>query len=786
MNREFKERIIAYIQKNDPRGELIVEIRPNGDYSGGRIVYNKDNLILHRNISELKDEEYARAYLVVKLARGLKYPPSCIELEKEYQAGRPKTIKPRIDILVRDKRKKDVSTFLFIEVKAPEKYESDKDYIEGQLFKLAAIEDRESPVLYLVYYTTQDNNGLIEDQAIIIDYHSYRSYQSWVDGGKISLDRLPSEYGVARKLVYVNKKDEELGPGEKNLNRKVTRDRFNFLRKDLHNVLWGGGGMNYNDIFSNLVKLFLAKIFDEDTTPEGKPYAFQIEFKDSKPESPEEVYKNVNKLFKQSQKEYLGYSDSVILDSVGIDREKISENKVAYVVEQLQGISLIENENKDNGDLLGEFFEGIVSEGFKQDKGQFFTHPNIVRFVLHALDIERLAVDLVNGKENPVKPRLPFICDPACGSGTFLIEAMKLITKTIKYGGKVERSRKIQEFLATNLPPLRENIWAKEFIYGMEINPDLALATKVNMVLHGDGNINIFAKDGLFPFSHYEIPNKISALKTSETKTNYSYAYEVNESFDVLMSNPPFSVSLDTETKRTLPNRFMYHDRRNSENLFVERWYQILKDGGRMGVVLPESVFDTTENMYIRLFLYKYFNIKAIVSLPQLSFQPFTSTKTSLLFAQKKTRQEVEAYEDKWREFSNEYQRLKRRVTKYEKGEIEDESEAKAILKRYLKHYLEKADQSLSPQEIVAKYQDEITEINANQDWWVFGEVSKHFDYEIFMAQAQEIGYKRSKRGEQKRPNDLFQGDEHGNTIIDTENPKTILDSLRLKVRWRS
>jgi type I restriction enzyme M protein len=784
MNREFKERIITYIQKHDPKGELIAEIRPNGDYSGGKIVYNKDNLILHRNISELKDEEYARAYLVVKLAKELKYPPSCIELEKEYQAGRPKTIKPRIDILVKDKRKKKERTYLFIEVKTPEKYENDKDYIEGQLFKLAAIEDKESQVQYLVYLTIQEKAGSIEDQAIIIDYGYYSSFYSWTDAGKISLDRLPVEYGVARKLVYVNKKNEDLRPGEKNLDRKVTRDRFNFLRKDLHNVLWGGGGMNYNDIFSNLVKLFLAKIYDEETTREGKSYTFQIEFKDAKPEPPEEVYKKINKLFKQAQKEYLSYSDTVIRNSVGIDKEKISENKVSYVVEQLQGISLLENENKDNGDLLGEFFEGIVSEGFKQDKGQFFTHPNIVRFILHGLNLEQLAVYLVNGKENPVKPRLPFICDPACGSGTFLIESMKFITKTIKSREKVERSRKIDEFLAANFLPFRENIWAREFIYGMEINPDLALATKVNMVLHGDGNINIFPKDGLLPFSHYEILNKISALKTSETKTNYSYPYEVNESFDVVMSNPPFSVSLDTETRRTLPNRFIYHDKRNSENLFIERWYQILKEGGRMGIVLPESVFDTTENMYIRLFLYKYFIIKAIVSLPQLSFQPFTSTKTSLLFAQKKTRQEVEAYEEKWREFSNEYQRTKRRVGRYKKGEIDNETEAKTILKRYLKHYLEEIDHTLSPQEIIIKYQDEIAEIDINHDWWIFGEVSKHFDYKFFMAEAKEIGYKRSKRGEHKRPNDLFQEDEYGDIIIDTLKPKTILDSLKVKVRW--
>jgi len=789
MNRDFKERIITYIQKNDPRGELIAEIRPNGDYSGGRIVYNKDNLILHRNISELKDEEYVRAYFVIRLARELKYPPSCIELEKEYQAGRPKTIKPRIDILVIDKRKKKERTFLFIEVKTPEKYESDKDYIEGQLFKLAAIEDRESPVQYLVYCTAREVDDSISDQAIIIDYIFHPNFHSWTDGGKISLDSLPVEYGIARKLVYVNKKDEELKQGEKTLDRRVTRERFSFLRKDLHNVLWGGGGMNYNDIFSNLVKLFLAKIFDEDTTPEGKPYTFQIEFKDGKPESPEEVYKKINKLFKQAQKQYLNYSDRVIRNSIGIDREKISENKVAYVVEQIQGISLVENENKDNGDLLGEFFEGIVSEGFKQDKGQFFTHPNIVRFILHALDLDKLAIDLVNGKENPVKPRLPFICDPACGSGTFLIEAMKLITFVSTKTEKASGAKKTKEFIAANFPDLTPNVWAKEFIYGCEIYGDLGLATKVNMVLHGDGSINIFAGDpdgnGLNSFEQYELTSKISALSKSSTKTNYSYDKPVNEAYDVVISNPPFSIPKKAlPPKEVLEKNFLYFDKPNSENLFVERWYQILKEGGRMGVVLPESIFDTTENMYTRLFLYKYFKIKAIVSLPQLAFQPFTSTKTSLLFSQKKTRKEVEAYEGKWREFSNEYQRLKRQVDKYQKGGIDNEKQAKTALMRYLKHYFEEIDKGLSPQEILTKYKEEIAEIHSNQDWWVFGEVAGDFDYDIFMAESEEIGYKRTKRGEQSRPNELFQEDKHRNIVIDAKDPKTILDYLKLKVKW--
>lgn len=66
----------------------------------------------------------------MKLVRKLKYPLESIELEKEYEAGRPKTIKPRIDVIVKEKDGKN--TFLFIEVKSPDKFKKDKNYIEGQ------------------------------------------------------------------------------------------------------------------------------------------------------------------------------------------------------------------------------------------------------------------------------------------------------------------------------------------------------------------------------------------------------------------------------------------------------------------------------------------------------------------------------------------------------------------------------------------------------------------------------------------------------------------------------
>jgi type I restriction enzyme M protein len=662
MKKEQKQAILDYVRRIDPTSAA-VKIDPTSDLEAGNISFGQ-GIIQHRVETQLKAEKWVEAYLVTRLVCELGYPATSIELQKEYPAGHPETTKPRMDVVIRDERDTPSKTFMVIEAKDPQEFESQKTGIEGQLFGLG---DHERPkgLKYMVYYTVDFVGGKLLDKAIIIDATRFSDFQSWDNEGRPSLDQLPIGYATAIKSVYVNKADEDLRSGEKNLDRRVSRNDFLALRRDLHNVLWGGGGTPDNDVFSNLVKLFLAKIYDEEFTPGGQPYGFQIIYKDGQPQPASEIVTQLNSknklpngqyegIFRRAQKEYLEMSDEEIQASQGLDIEKVSPGKVAYVVEQLQGVSLTQNENKDNSDILGEFFEGIVRAGFKQSKGQFFTHPNIVKFCIYALRLDGLVEDKIR-KENT----LPFIVDPACGSGTFLIEAMKAVTRTVQSRNLSNHMHKrAQQLIASWFPPLKENIWAREFIYGIEINPDLALATKVNMVLHGDGNINILIRDGLLDFERYEITKKVSALALKTKKMGLPYACPVNEQFDVLLSNPPFSVDLDNETKRGLDTRFEFADKRNSENLFIERWYQLLKPGGRMAVVLPEAVFDTGENDYIRLFLFKYFHIKAIVSLPELAFKPWTPTRTSLLFAVKKTDEEVRTYDKAWRDKDKEFHKL--------------------------------------------------------------------------------------------------------------------------------
>ena len=608
-------------------------------------------------------------------------------------------------------------------------------------------------------------------------------------------------YGKAQKEPYIK-------GGKKDLETNFTHEQLDGLRKNLHNVLWGGGGTDDNDIFSSLVNIILAKIQDESEKKKGKKYDFQIfSYKDGESfESNEELFDRINGLYRRALRQRLNiFDESKIKKSFVVDENKFSINKLKYTVSELERFSFVDGKNSFDGkDILGEFFEGIIREGFKQTKGQFFTHINIVRFLLWGLKLDELAIERVNNDME-----IPYLIDPSAGSGTFLIEYMKFITENLKrrFRDKLHETRDVEDkFHQWFMPDHRENKWAANFIYGAEINFNLGTATKVNMILHGDGSTNIFVKDGLLPFKFYHKETAPNYLKQHETDKDY-FDKEVNGQFDCIITNPPFSVDLDSETKKNVKKEFVFGGKKNSENLFVERWYQLLKHRGRFGVVLPESVFDTTENKYIRLFIYKYFKVKAVISLPQLTFEPYTSTKTSLLLAQKKTKNEIVEWNKLWAKYSSVWNNLKTRceniISVYIGGKnrkklpsIKDltEKEEKEILLKMLKEYIEDDDKEHSSKEIVKKYQNELKELcKYDKDtkdvfgfvntWWVFGEVAREMNYKIFMAEVENVGYKRTKRGEKPMPNELYRVNDKGQILVDDGVKKTALDYLR-EIIW--
>lgn len=790
-----KEIIKKYIQDCNVK---IVEKFENDD-----IKYS-DKIIQHRIINKITgDEEVVRAYLLSKLVNELGYKLEKIEIEKEYDIGRPKVNKPRIDIIVRDR---NGDAFLYIEVKSPDEYEKNQDeIIEKQLFNLASQEKGQGKkVKYLVLYAFDINDyNEVVDKCMIIDYEKYTNFETWKND-RVYNEELPINYGKVQKEPYIK-------GGKKDLLKAYDHKTLDAIRDNLHNVLWGGGSTDDNEIFSSLTNIILAKIQDENEKSKGQEYDFQVKYFENEKgeeesESNEELFNRINDLYRKALVQRLYVNDNERINkSYVIDSNKFTLDKLRYTVASLERYSFKDGKGSLNGkDILGDFFEGIIRTGFKQTKGQFFTNINIVRFMIYALSTDKLAIEKINNNLE-----LPYMIDPSAGSGTFLIEYMKFITEKIKYENlnKLKDNDDVKLKIASWFPDFKENSWAQQYIYGIETNFNLGTATKVNMILHGDGSTNIFIKDGLLDFKQYKKENAPNALNNIQVDSLY-HNKEINGQFDLIMSNPPFSVELDNTTKQVLEKNFIFGGKKNSENLFIERYYQLLREKGRMAIVLPESVFDTTENKYIRLFIYKYFNVKAVISLPQITFAPYTNTKTSILFAQKKTKEQIEIWNEVWNKYSKEYSNLKTRVENlidvYKGVKNKDKlpsiknlstEEERQILNRFLKNYLEAEDKFLDNGNLIEKYTDELNELckydtDTKEEfgfvntWWVFGEVSNELNYNIFMAETDMIGYKRTIRSEKITPNDLYRTDKNGKIIVDDEKEETIVDYMRKNIKW--
>jgi len=736
------------------------------------VEYSKD--ITKPKIEKLGPEEVVRAFLVDKLVNELGYSEKNIELEKHYirgSIGREKQKNQddsaRIDVIVKDQHG---NPFLFIEVKAPDKFEEGHKDIKGQLFELSDLEEKQNKtkVKYLIYYSL-DTSEELADRMYLIEKDEYKEYDNWEEEKDKTFGlEIPYNYGKPKlKERFKDEEDSEL--------LSISELKMSEIRRNIHNTLWSSG-VEDNEAYIFLVQFLLTKIYDEDETVEGEKYRCQIYDKDYDDQT--KFFDRINQCYKDALQNKLNYT-AEDLKNVGniLTTEKISLQSLYFLVKELQNYSFSKSIRTQKKDILGHFFEETNREKFKQSKGQFFTTTNVVDFLIYAMKVDELAIEKFETDYS-----LPYIIDPSTGSGTFLIEAMKIITKEFsKHDFKLTNTKKAK--LKKLFPDDKPNDWAEEYIYGIDNSYSLTVSTKVNMILHGDGSSNTFKDDGLKSLQTYSkyTNSKLASYETGHKVYNKAKGnIGVNEQFDVIISNPPFSVNIN-DSKEEVDKYYLFGNKKNSENLFLERYYQLLKEDGRLGVVLPESVFDTTENKYIRLFLFKYFKIKAVVSLPQITFEPFTSTKTSILFAQKKKVTEIEKWNAKWDHFGKEWSLLTTKCLNLIKVYIEDKDrnrlpsvkdlkpkDEKTVLHRYLKDYLTEEDKTLEVKELITKYLSEINDLSKYEKdteifgfynaWWVFSEVAKEMDidYNIFMAEAENVGYKRTKRSENPRPNDLF------------------------------
>lgn len=636
---------IKYIQ--DSKSDIISSITFDEKTGKGKITYNPKCVNVDPEAPDFKgtttnlnDEEMVRAVLLLKLEKeyGYKFENKYIDIEKVYEApGRPKkgAKGSRSDIVIRNE---DGSPFLYFELKTPQKYISERYLIKGQLFQSSKLEKIKRPD-YLLWTTVVFNDsGEPAINTLVISTSQYGEYDKWQDAGEPAGNAIPKGYGTVIQKSYARVPKET----ETSIPLDETSDELFFkqLTEELHNVIWGGGGTNNNDVFAVITKLFLCKIYDEKEIRPGNKYEFQVNYIGNIVESPDALVDRMNVLYKKAESSYLLDEKS---DNVAFDKARIKPSKVFYVVQRLEGISL--TKNVYGGDLLGGFFEEIVAHGFTQTKGQFFTPVQLVEFMTELCDItEHAKRVLVEKPDGRGIHRMPNVIDPSCGVGTFLIVYMKSIVKKMYENGtfKAGLSDRALETFEAEFSGQTHTNWAKRSLFAIENNYDLGLAAKVNMILHGDGSMNTFVTSGLLPFSDYCIQDRPTILEMHEE-------YQ-NEKFDIVLSNPPFSLKLTPDEKKSVEKAFS-GELKISEDLFIERWYQLLRpEQGVFCCVLPESVCDTPTELDTRIYLLSHFKIKAIISLPYLTFKPYTSVKTCVIYAEKRSTEQVNRIEKEIKE----------------------------------------------------------------------------------------------------------------------------------------
>ena len=528
--------------------------------------------------------------------------------------------------------------------------------------------------------------------------------------------------------------------------KAFTRDEFSRLLFKCHNIIRNNDKLSPEAAFDEISKILFIKIRYERTNSGTQIFSKEEFLKQKKmydavksKESPDYYQFLFNKTKEDFAKDHLFDENETI---------KIRENSFEQIVKELQ----VYNLSTTSDDVKGIAFEQFLGRTFRGELGQFFTPRTIVDFMVSVLDPQE-------GE---------YICDPCCGSGGFLIRAFEYVREHIENEVEVRKEdvkkslftddysklpKKEQEKndqkvidafskmnyeLDINNPMGRLRSLSFDCIYGTDANPRMARTAKMNMIMHGDGHGGVHHHDGLL---------------------NVNGIWEGR--FDVILTNPPFGARIDKELKITEADRFTdiekikaYEKRYGKENydnalkqvndhinqpildlfqigkfsgltevLFIERCLNLLKPGGRMGIVLPEGVLNNTNLQKVRDFVESKAKILLIVSIPQDVFMAAGATlKPSLLFFKKFTENEAEEYNRIY------IQALHEVEAKYD----EEMTDIDAKLAKRGKEALSKDEKKslrARKKELVALIENEIKVL-----------VKERFDYVIPIAEVQKAG----------------------------------------------
>lgn len=490
-------------------------------------------------------------------------------------------------------------------------------------------------------------------------------------GERIEITSIPKadDFGDARRLAAV-----------RSATKAFTRDEFQRVLFECHCILRDNHKMDPGAAFDEISKILFIKMAFERL---GTSEVFTTDRINSlagsylaNPDGPELL----QQLFDVTKTHYR--TDELF---AGNESLRVSMASFRRIVKLLERFNL-----SDTGDdVKGLAFERFLGQTFRGELGQFFTPRPVVEFVVEFLD--------------PIEGDL--ICDPAAGTGGFLIKTFEHLREKIECDiedqkDRLRRSltrkakaekwddetfntyldeglRKLNSELDVTNPQSRLYRVAHESIFGVDAEQRAARTSKMNMIMHGDGHGGIYYHDGL--------------LDTHEIFAGR---------FDIVMTNPPFGASVaddqivgaTEQTKVELPIRLVeeYQKQfghewvesyqnlktaaatrrpvlelfdigrdpiggpvgssrvrrsRTTEMLFVERCLNLLRPGGRMGIVLPDGILNNPSVQWLRDYVQGRARILAVVSLPREVFASAKATvKTSLVFLRRFTVEDERAY----------------------------------------------------------------------------------------------------------------------------------------------
>ena len=468
-----------------------------------------------------------------------------------------------------------------------------------------------------------------EDQLYIVVECKKKLRKEGVAQLKLYLDMSPAELGVwfnGNEHVYLRKTHHKDGrrtyaeipsiprQGQRiedigRFRRKdlVTPSNLKAVFRDIRNHLAGHttGITRDESLAQEIINLLFCKIYDEINTA---PDDF-VTVRSGVDEAAKDVRKRIVELFEDKVKpEYPDVFSAK--DGISLDAESL-----VYVVGELQPYCV----TAANRDAIGDAFEVFIGPALRGAEGQFFTPRNVVRMVVEILD--------------PAPGEL--LIDPACGSGGFLIVALEHVWKRLEEEAKRKRWSDVQ------LDRKKRDLASKCF-RGLDKDSFLAKVTKAYMAIIGDGRGGVFCEK-----SHVE-PEQWHHSAQEVIKLG---------SFDVVITNPPFGAKIKITGAPVLSQYDLGHKWRKDKKaglferqpglkqdsppqiLFLERCLQLLKPGGRLGIVLPESILGNPSYEYIVNYVLERTTVLGVVTMPEALFKTSgkggTHTKVCVLFLQK-------------------------------------------------------------------------------------------------------------------------------------------------------